>query len=122
MQTRLLFLCSTLLMFTVWGCKGDVDLEAPTFEIVLFDPAPTTGMICGSEAENVFFLANGQSLNFEYIFRDNEALSQYKVDIHNNFDCHGHGRKVSVDWTVLEVIDIEGTEQRISRSLTVPMM
>ena len=53
------------------------------------------------------------------IFRDNEALSQYKVDIHNNFDCHGHARSTQ-DWTVLEVLDIEGTEQRVSRSLSVP--
>ena len=115
-----LFLGMILLMITFWGCKGEVDLEAPTFEVLLFDPAPRTGTICGTESENVFFLASGQTLTFEYIFRDNDALSQYKVDIHNNFDCHGHARSQTEDWTVLDVVDIDGTEQRISRSLTVP--
>ncbi|MEL7341302.1 MAG: DUF4625 domain-containing protein [Bacteroidota bacterium] len=120
MQTRLLFLSLSLFLISFSACKREVDLEAPSMEILLFDPAPRSGIICGSEADEVFFLASGQPLEFEVIFRDNEALSQYKVDIHNNFDCHGHARTETEDWTVLEVKDISGTEQRIRESLTVP--
>ncbi|MEM9983961.1 MAG: DUF4625 domain-containing protein [Bacteroidota bacterium] len=117
---RLFLYVVSLLMISLWGCKGEVDLDAPTFEVVLFDPAPRTGTICGAQSENVFFLASGQALTFEYVFRDNEGLSQYKIDIHHNFDCHGHARSVSEDWTVLEVVDLSGLEQRVSRTFTVP--
>jgi len=102
------------------GCKQEVDVEPPTAELILFDPVPREGLICGATQPQVFFLASGQSLQFEWIFRDNEALSQYKVDIHHNFDCHGHARSETEDWSVFEVVDISGTEQRVSRTLDVP--
>ncbi len=103
------------------GCKREVDVVPPSAELILFDPAPREGEICGATVPQVFFLANGQSLDFEFIFRDNEDLSQYKVDIHHNFDCHGHARSQTEDWSVLEVVDLNGTEQRVSRSLPVPV-
>lgn len=101
------------------GCKQDVDVAPPSVELLRFDPAPREGNVCGTSSSRVFFLTNGQSLTFELIFRDNEALSQYKIDVHSNFDCHGHARKTE-DWTVLEVVDISGTEQQVNRSLRVP--
>ncbi len=101
------------------GCKGEVDVEAPVAEVVSFSPQPASGFICGEEAENVFYLLGGQTLEFDIIFRDNEGLSQYKIDIHSNFDCHGHARGTE-DWSLLEVIDLSGTEQAVSRSLEVP--
>lgn len=101
------------------GCKQEVDIEPPSAELLRFDPAPREGNICGTSSSSVFFLTNSQELAFDIAFRDNEALSQYKIDIHSNFDCHGHSRKTE-DWTVLEVIDLSGTEQQVSRSLSVP--
>ena len=65
-------------------------------------------------------------------FKDNEALSQYKVDIHNNFDCHGHGEgnlfitpvpvvnNMTTDWTVLEIQNISGLTAPITRTFDVP--
>ena len=116
---RLFFIGLLTLAALMGGCKREVDVEPPTAQVLQFDPAPRPGNICGTEAPNVFFLASGQTLDFELLFRDNEALSQYKIDIHSNFDCHGHARKTE-DWTVLEVIDLSGSEQQVSRSLTVP--
>lgn len=110
-----------LLSLLGWlGCKREVDVEPPTAELILFDPAPREGIICGATQPRVFFLASGQSLTFEWIFRDNEALSQYKIDIHHNFDCHGHARSETEDWSIFEVVDLSGTEQRVSRTLPVP--
>lgn len=117
---RLIYISLSLLLVSISGCKQAVDLEAPTSELLLFDPAPRVGMICDTELENVFFLTSGQTLRFDMIFRDNEALSQYKIDIHSNFDCHGHARTATEDWTVLEIVDLSGTEQEVSRSLVVP--
>ncbi len=119
MQTRSIFLGLLILLTTSWGCKREVDVDPPTAEVLRFDPAPQPGLICGTEAPNVFLLTSGQSLDFEIVFRDNEALSQYKIDIHSNFDCHGHTRNTE-DWSVLEVIDLSGTEQRVDRTLAVP--
>ncbi len=106
---------------SIWSsCKREVDIQAPETEVIRFDPAPKEGIICGDKASDVFLLRTGQTLDFDLIFRDNEALSQYKIDIHSNFDCHGHARTATEDWSVLEVVDLSGTEQSISRSLKVP--
>ena len=116
----LLYFPAMLALMSLAGCKGEADITPPVAEVVSFDPAPSAGFICGSEAPSVFFVASGQDLKLNLIFRDNEALSQYKIDIHSNFDCHGHARTATEDWTVLEVNDLSGTEQAVSHTLTVP--
>jgi hypothetical protein len=76
--------------------------------------------VCGTEAPTVFYVASGEALSFSAMLRDNEALSQYKIDIHGNFDCHGHAGKTE-DWTVLELVDLDGeTEYQADHSLSVP--
>ncbi len=109
-----------LLVAGVWSCKGGADVEAPSLQFLLLDPAPRTGEVCGTEEPGVFFLSGGDSLHYQISFLDNEALSQYKIDIHENFDCHGHARTTE-DWSVLDIRDLPAEqEQVVSGSLVVP--
>lgn len=115
------------------GCgKNNVDLSPPTIEEISYSPAPVAADICGSEEATVFNLIGGQSLGYNLRFTDDQALTQYKVDIHNNFDCHGHGGgsapnivvpnvdNQTQDWTVLQIFDIAGTSATADESLAVP--
>jgi hypothetical protein len=75
----------TAMMFLVlWGMSGcnddgeTIDTSAPVIE--LEDPA-----------YGEFFVA-GNSVHFEASFTDDIELGSYKIDIHNNFDGHAHGR------------------------------
>ncbi len=115
------------------ACGSDsVDLEPPTMQVLSFTPSPLEGNICGSSEPNVFHLTGGDQLAFDVIFQDDEALSQYKVDIHNNFDCHGHGGgsapslvitnvdNLTTDWTVLEIDNISGSTASVDRVFEVP--
>ncbi len=122
----------TMLIFLV-GC-GDtqVDITPPTMDVVSYTPQPVEDEICGTLAPQVFRLNNGQDLQIDVVFNDDEALSQYKIDIHNNFDCHGHGGgsapnipvvnvdNLTVDWSVLDIQDISGESAPVMRTLTVP--
>ena len=79
-----------------------------------------------------FDLTGGEQLKFDVIFKDNEALSQYKIDIHNNFDCHGHGggsapsvappnvENQTIDWSIIDIQNISGTSAPVNRTLDVP--
>ncbi len=122
-----------IIIFFVIGCNGgDVDVTPPSMEVISYTPVPTEEEICGTQEPLVFQLAGDGELTFDVIFSDNDALSQYKVDIHNNFDCHGHGggtapsiavpniANQTVDWTVLDIQDISGTSAPIIKTLTVP--
>ena len=115
------------------GCgDGEVDLTPPTMEVVNYVPQPSMDEVCGTQEPVVFNLTGGDQLIFDVIFKDNEALSQYKVDVHNNFDCHGHGEgnlfitpvpdvnNMTTDWTILDIQDISGLNAPVARSFDVP--
>jgi len=109
-----------------------VDVEPPEIEIVESIPQAEESIICGNIDSNVFLLTGGDQLTLDCVFSDNEGLSQYKIDIHNNFDCHGHGGgtapsivvpnvdNVTTDWTVLNIEDLTGTSSSVVRVLDVP--
>ncbi|NJN27997.1 MAG: DUF4625 domain-containing protein [Cyclobacteriaceae bacterium] len=70
-------ICLTILA----GCDNGsetVDTSAPTIE--LEDPAFGESFSAGN------------SVHFEAAFTDDIELGAYKIDIHNNFDGHSHGR------------------------------
>lgn len=130
---RFFFQLIIVLSVLIYGCGGEnVDVTAPTIEEVQYTPMPIESEICGSQDPKVFPLIGGQELVYNLIFNDNEALTQYKVDIHNNFDCHGHGggsapkvvvpnvNSQTTDWTVLDITSISGRSAEVTNSLTVP--
>jgi len=115
------------------GCReGNVDLTPPSMQVISFTPEPITDEVCGSSDPMVFHLTGGDELVYDVIFQDDEALSQYKVDIHNNFDCHGHAggsapsivvpsvNNQTVDWSVLNIQDLNGTSSSVMQALEVP--
>ncbi len=129
---KVIYIIPVFLVF-IFGCGDDtVDTTAPSLEVVSYTPSPIEDEICGSQEPVVFHLTGGEQLTFDVIFNDNEALSQYKVDVHNNFDCHGHGggsappvsvpnvNNQTTDWTVLEIQNISGVSTPVTSSLDVP--
>ena len=133
MKTFFIRYIALITAFTLVSCNGDdVDVDPPSMNVVEFTPGPEADDICGTQEPNVFHLTGGDQLIFDVVFNDNVALSQYKVDIHNNFDCHGHGGgsapsvvvpnvdNLTTDWTVLDIQNISGTSFPVKRTLDVP--
>lgn len=129
----LYFSTLALLLFSIAGCEQeDVDITPPWIETIEYNPTPKAAEICGTVESTVFELKGGERLVFDVIFNDDKALAQYKVDIHNNFDCHGHGggsapsvvvpsvQNKTTDWTVLEIQDISGNSFPVTGVLNVP--
>ncbi len=127
----MLLLFGSLLGSQSCGDK-EVDTEAPTLQLLSTTPSGQITSVCGEQEENVFVLAGGEELSFELLLEDNSELSQYKIDIHNNFDCHGHGEvgapsinipdlnSTTTDWSVLEINELSGQSQTINKTLMVP--
>lgn len=117
MNINIKILVLWLAVFALASC-GKEDTTPPEWEFTSFTPQPLPGIVCGEIEPDVFFVTGGDTLSFTVIFTDDTELSQYKIDIHENFDCHGHGK--TSDWSVLEVINLSGTEQVITKSIPVP--
>lgn len=117
----------------LWSCDpAVVDVTPPSVRLLEHQPASASAMICGQQEDTVFQLKGGDTLYFRIEFDDDVALSEYKVDIHHNFDCHGHGggaapgfspptqEGLTQDWSVLETYPLQGSKDQVERWLVVP--
>lgn len=132
MKTQLPLLFVAVLLIALGCKKSTADVAAPILQWTDFSPQPQSGEICGAIEDSVFVLRGGEQLQLLGTASDDAALSQYKIDIHNNFDCHGHGGSAgpgfsvpgitnqTEDWTVLDIVELSGTSQVIDRALSVP--
>ena len=121
-----------LLLLSLISCKEDIDITAPQLILSDYSIPKTETQICGFSDPNVFHLKSSDTFSFKALFQDDVALSQYKIDIHENFDCHGHGEgsapgislpnvpNQTEDWALIEIGDLEGVEVEKNFQLTVP--
>jgi hypothetical protein len=121
-----------LLVTLAVSCQKDIDVIRPELMLQNFSHPMISAQICGQTEDNVFLLMGGEILEFDAIFSDDNELSQYKIDIHHNFDCHGHGDGVAPGvvapvssgsttiWEKLEVVDLTGSKVEKSFQLKVP--
>lgn len=97
------------------------DNTSPVFEILGVSPEPGEGLVCGEPENNVITLTSTDTLEITFRLTDDEELSQYKIDIHSNFDCHGHsGKTETTEWSVVSIEDVAGSDRTITRQLAVP--
>ena len=112
-------------LFLLWACDDDgpanegPDVQDPVIQVISSIPQAMEGMICGSEESNVIRIASGQDIVLNLTFSDDRNLSQYKIDVHNNFDCHSHGR-ITSSWQMLKIEDVFGKKIETEEVLAVP--
>ena len=118
--------------FFIFSCGKDVDIEGPDLQFFDFSHPLVTASVCGIDDPNSFRLRGEETFGFTAIFRDNNALSQYKIDIHNNFDCHGHNGALTPGfsapnlsmktetWNVQRIGTLNGTEHIQNFLLEIP--
>lgn len=97
MKHSLFLLVTFVFFFAATSCeKEDVDTVKP--EIILIEPA---------EDDTLFI---GHEVHIDMELSDNVKLKSYKIDIHSNFDGHGHTKSASanVPWSFSKSWDISG--------------
>ena len=114
-----------ILALFLMACEGNppvIDpLQGPEIEVMEIIPEVETLKICGAEDPRAIAITSKDSLKLTLRFKAVNGLSQYKIDIHGNFDCHSHGRvSGSNPWQVLKTVDVSGEEAIIEVVLPVP--
>lgn len=122
-----------LLSAVLFACEKDIPTppeskneglpERPELSILKISPQIQTLEVCGEEDPNSIALSSTDTLILTFNLQALHGMSQYKIDIHNNFDCHAHGRiakATGTPWQVLDVVDIEGQDITITKKLPVP--
>jgi hypothetical protein len=96
--------------------------DGPVITVTEKSVPAVTASLCGVSYDNVLKIAVGATLQMKMRFQSNRELSQYKIDIHSNFDCHTHARVAAASnpWKLSETVDISGTDTTVTKSLAVP--
>lgn len=104
------------------GCGNDAtDIAYPQITVIETLPTVSSDEVCGEMSDRVIAVAANETLSLTIRYSDDIELAQAKLDIHSNFDCHGHGKVDGQNvWQVLETIDLGGSETQINRVLTPP--
>ncbi len=113
------FWVTAFVLFFLVGCDKDHndDLTPPAIHIVETIPELTSAEICEAQSDLVLPIEVGGTLEITMRFTDDVALGSAKIDLHHNFDCHGHKSTV---WSLIEIIELEGREAVVHRSFTPP--
>ncbi len=112
----------SILTFSIisFSCQHNSDNIPPIMDIISISPSLETAPVCGtSEINNVIKVSTGDSLKFTLKLSDAGGLSQLKIDIHENFDCHGHKTTIN-PWQLLEIVDLDGSDLTINKSIKIP--
>ena len=126
------FLLLSFLVFLSSCADESQDMESPTIQILESSPELSSVELCGQIEDRVFDLKDGDELFVRMLIEDNEQIAEVKWDIHNNFDCHGHGGgsapgftppqvgQLTEDWAFLRVDEVNASTHEISEGLKVP--
>ena len=90
MKRSIILTLATIATLTIFSCnKDNGDTTKPVINLI--EPEDGDELLIGGE----------HGVHFEMEVSDNEALASYKIDIHNNFDHHGHSKAddATVDFT-----------------------
>lgn len=105
-STGLLALGLTLLLGACSKSNDEKDIERPV--ISLLSPGDDS-------------LRGGNALQIRAIITDNELLSQVKIEIHDDFDAHSHGKKAGAPAFVWDTImTLSGIETTLDFPVAVP--
>jgi hypothetical protein len=103
------------------GCGKEerTDKERPEIALVQTSPSLVSFEVCGSMSDQVLLTQAGNGITLTVRFTDDKELGSAKFDLHHNFDCHSH-RNGTITWTVLDIVELSGTEQLVTRTFTPP--
>jgi len=93
----------------------------PEITVVASNINPQTKTICGHDENNVLLLPVGDTLKMTLSLKALQSLSQYKLEVHENFNCHGHERINRTPWTYQDIVNIQESSNEKNVDINVPI-
>lgn len=116
--------CVATAVFFVASCgsktSDPIDVQNPVIEVVSINTSPTTDTICGDIYNDVLHYLPGDTIKLNLEIRDDIKLSQLKLEIHENADCHGHGERPGAEFHYTRIVDLMGKEVEHSEVIPIP--
>ncbi len=95
--------------------------ESPEIIILETSVPMISDSVCGEWYHNVLKLYTGNVFKLKMQLKGGSGLSQYKIDIHANFDCHVHQKSTSANrWSYLTVQNLSGKDTIVTEDINLP--
>lgn len=126
MKSNVLFTLLTTLLLVYTGCESKkvpepASTTPPVIRLLDHYPEFVSDTLCGALQERVMKLAPGDTVFLELHLTGENDLAQYKLEVHENFDCHGHEeRPAQAPWDLRQVTDLSSKDTLIATYLPVP--
>lgn len=113
-----------LIASTILACNSSNDpvpiTEKPTISVKSINQSVIEAEVCESIQNNVIKINAGTDLVFELNFKAKNELSQYKIDIHENTDCHDHGERPLSEFHYSNISPLSGKEMAQTVTISIP--
>ncbi len=107
---QLILLAVTGTTILMSSCKKDVDITPPTISSFTLN-----------EVNEDITVNAGEEMHVDVIFNDDTELREYKIDIHDSFDGHGHGKTSAVSrFSFLQTYAINGKQSTEHKDIDIP--
>lgn len=123
---RIVMICALTAGFAYAGCQtgGKPEPEItlpPTISLLDQYPGFVSDTICDVLQDRVMKTATGDTIMLRLHLKGGNTLSQYKLEAHENFDCHGHEeRPTGSPWDFHQVVDLSSKDTVITEHLPIP--
>lgn len=81
---------------------------------------PTVSNVTLNELTEDIVVEAGSTVHFDAQFTDDVLLGEYKIDIHDNFDGHSHGRLASTIFTFSQIYPLIGKTETVHQDIDIP--
>jgi len=98
--------------FLFVACDDDDDLEDTV--------APEIKSVTINEEDHDIMVMAGEEMHIDAELSDNEALGELKIDVHDVFEGHSHGKKSAFKWAEVLTVELSGKEQTVHEHMDVP--
>lgn len=123
MRNIYILLGASLFVVLFSSCSDDdIDTTPPEITFLEVTPSPVERLVCGEPDPQTIVVTGGETVALDVVITDDTELSQLKIDVHPNFDCHGHRTINTTDWTVLDLINMSGRTVEKLIEIEVPEM
>jgi len=101
------------LLLSFWACSDDDENQD--------NIAPNILSVTMNGEDHDLSFTNGATINLAAEVSDNEGLGQLKIDIHDLFDGHSHGKLDGGDaWEMTKIVSLSGSSTTVNETMTVP--
>lgn len=120
---KLLAFTTSFGLIALYSCNKEEkiqDLAPPSISVLSVNTDNTSDTICGDTYDNVLYYQAGDTIRLRLRIEDDQNLSQLKIEIHDNADCHGHGERPLSAFEYLNILDISGKELEKDFQIPIP--